>query len=142
MSERATVGAPEGTTVGARCKNLLCNEAFPQWVSECHRGFCMNCDMNLGPFNDLPEKEICNYCHEEKNMIELQRCKHKLCIECWCRIANEIISITYTVYENEVDYGENDEEIQPEEPISFEPEYHFNLCCPECGLKNSWASET
>jgi len=94
------------------CRNYkFCNIKQPKWVSNCHNGMCMNCDIQMGKHKYTNQIEECCVCLENKIMITL-KCNHTVCNDCWYKITKK---------------GFGDDE--PEE---------YNPLCPLCRNLNDW----
>lgn len=81
------------TDIIIKCKNyIICNEDIP--ISFIHKNeyICTSCDINFGPWRGgkgklkILEKNDCIICYENKEQIELPKCNHSLCIDCFKKI--------------------------------------------------------
>lgn len=72
-----------------KCHNyIICNETFPKWVGDCHRGFCMNCAAIFGCHVEVltVDMEECPICFEHTDtMAKFPQCTHHVCISCYKR---------------------------------------------------------
>lgn len=72
------------------CLNfIICESNYPQWCSDCHHGFCVNCSAIFGCKIQLLEieKEECCICYEETTtMAQFPHCRHYVCILCYKKI--------------------------------------------------------
>ena len=68
----------------AECHNYrMCRQKRPQNILDCHNGMCFDCAISFGRIKFLDEKDDCPVCLVNKDMIEINCGKHKLCLECW-----------------------------------------------------------
>ena len=66
------------------CNNYrLCGHKYPQHILDCNNGMCMNCAIMIGKIKFLDEKGDCPICLTNKDMIEINCGKHKVCLDCW-----------------------------------------------------------
>ena len=66
------------------CNNyILCGTKHPQRYIDCHNGMCFNCKLSFGKIKFLDEKGDCPICLTNKDMIEINCGKHKVCLDCW-----------------------------------------------------------
>lgn len=71
------------------CYNFrFCGKKMPQMLLDCHNEMCPMCAIYIGKIKFLDIKEDCPICMDNKDIIQLS-CdgKHKLCIDCWKKIA-------------------------------------------------------
>lgn len=68
-----------------KCPNwLLCGQANPQQIFDCHGDRCIYCNQSWGcnlTFNS--EKKECPICLEDKPLFISWKCVHELCVECF-----------------------------------------------------------
>jgi hypothetical protein len=75
-----------------KCFNFYCNKKLPQWVLDCSRGCCRNCDMNYGPIT-LDIIENCPICLKNKQLIKTD-CNHIFCFNCYKLYCHQHINRT------------------------------------------------
>jgi len=77
-----------------KCRNYkYCNQKIPEWVTKCHNGMCMGCAILMGRHEYTYESEDCCICLENKIMLILKKCNHKVCNDCWYGISKELGSL-------------------------------------------------
>lgn len=66
------------------CHNFkLCGQKRPQILLDRHNGMCIICAMSVGKVKFLNEKDDCEICSKNKDMITVCRHKnHKVCMDC------------------------------------------------------------
>ena len=73
---------------GVECRNYIhCGKKDPQFLLDCHRDQCINCDTMSGMTTYTKLVEECCVCYEMKRMV-LLKCNHTVCTDCWWSISN------------------------------------------------------
>jgi len=91
---------PTNCCVPVQCRNYeCCKKKLPLCVTRCHNGMCMSCAVLLGPHTFTDEVDECCVCLDTKQMLVLQKCKHKTCYNCWSKIAQ--VDVRYSLMEEE-----------------------------------------
>jgi len=94
---------PTNCCVPVQCRNYECCKAkLPSCIALCHKGMCMNCAVLLGPHTFTDEVDECCVCLDTKQMLVLQKCKHKICYNCWSKIAQVDVRYSLTEEEREI----------------------------------------
>ena len=78
-----------------QCPNFsFCKQNGPEWLLNCHSGFCINCNITIGRIITYTEDvQECVVCTKEDNLMILD-CNHSICKKCF----------------RKMNYIENDEE--------------------------------
>ena len=75
-----------------KCPNFkVCNTIVPQWYLDCHSGRCQSCNMFFGNWNgsggcgnlNFVDNIECPICFENKEGVNMPRCDHYICIDCF-----------------------------------------------------------
>jgi len=83
------------------CNNfILCENSISEWENKMNSGICFDCTFKYGKINFINEIDECPICLESKPNVKIF-CSHKMCIDCWKKIADE------TPQDNELETWEN-----------------------------------
>ncbi len=85
-----------------KCQNYhICKNELPEFLIDCFRGYCINCNLMQLSNNDFYkkslEKEECRICCENDYLYKMDTCNHYFCANC-------IHDIHYTNYGKLEDY--------------------------------------
>ena len=65
-----------------KCPNAFCKDYSPQWVHDCHQGYCYSCNIQYGIISSTNVVDDCIVCFESKNLYTVKCNKHSFCIDC------------------------------------------------------------
>jgi len=72
-----------------QCPNFnLCHVWAPQWVFDCKKGLCVNCDIHLGHLTFRDATTPCPVCTgpDKKAHVQFPGCEHWVCVDCMRKI--------------------------------------------------------
>lgn len=73
------------------CHNYrMCGQKRPQRLLDCDGGMCKDCAITIGKIKFLDVNEECPICLDNKDMIEINCGKHKVCLDCWTKLSETI----------------------------------------------------